>query len=135
MDRITRERLSRVLHADEGVVWAYLFGSAVQGDAYRDVDIAVMLSGRERTAIALGTLQVRLAEAAGTEVDLVDLRAAPLPLIGEILASREVLLDRDPHARHAWEADRALRWLDFRPTYEWASALRRAALERRLGAG
>lgn len=134
VDRARLAHLAKVLQKDDDLVWACLFGSAAKGERCRDVDVAVMpREAAYRDAVEFGALRVRLEEAVGTELDLVDLRSASLPLMGEILGVRHVLLDRDPHARHKWEAEQAVRWLDFQPTYERASAIRLKALRQRLG--
>jgi uncharacterized protein len=130
------EHLRSALSAQEGVAWAYVFGSLARGEAHRDVDVAIMpREGAFQDALELGRLQAALQGTVSCHVDLVDLRGAPLPLIGSLLADRQVLIDRAPADRHAWEADSMLRWIDFRPTYERASAIRREALQLRYGGG
>lgn len=131
-----RERLAR----EQGLRWAYLFGSAARGEQHRDVDVAVMPMAAVAEGgpglVELGLLAGDLEALTGTRVDLVDLGAAPLPLAGPMLRERVVLLDRDPTARHIWEADTTSRWLDFEPAYERYAAVRRAAFLRRTrGAG
>lgn len=126
------KHLRSALAREHGVAWAYLFGSLARREPHRDADVAIMpREGAFQDAVELGRLQNTLRDAIGLEVDLVDLRAAPLPLVGSLLSDREVLIDRAPVDRRAWEADTMLRWLDFRPTYEQASAIRREALRLR----
>lgn len=122
------------LVGEAGLRWAYLFGSCARGPAGRDVDIAVMPSeGTFPTAVDWGQLIARLEDVAGSKVDLVDLRVAPLPLVGSILSEhRRVLVDRERDARHAWEADTMVRWIDFKPAYERYQRVRREAMEQRL---
>lgn len=130
-------RLRDLLSQEEGLRWAYVFGSLARGERFRDVDLAIMpIRDAYTDLLALGRLQNRLANALERDVDVVDLRTAPLPLLGSLLVDRCVLVDRDPEERRTWEADSALRWLDFKPVYERASALRREALRaRRARAG
>lgn len=73
-----------------------LFGSLASGNARRDSDLDVAidaghrLSAEEKQAL-IGTL----AERTGRPVDLVDLRAAGEPLLGEILRQGKRLLGSD----------------------------------------
>ena len=83
-------------------------------------------------AVVFGQLIAQLEEAVATTVDLIDLRTAPLPLLGALLPERVVVLDRDPAARHTWEADTCSLWLDFRPSYEEAGRIRALAMRERL---
>ena len=100
-----------------GVVFAYLFGSAGAGRIrpLSDVDVAVYLDE------AVDPLEARLAAVRavtahlGTdEVDLVVLNRAPTALSGRILATRRILLDRDPFRRHRFESVALRTFLDFR---------------------
>lgn len=128
-----RERLAR----EQGMRWAYLFGSAARGEEHRDLDIAVMpVAGADEGGPDLATFGRIAGDLEALTGTSVDLGSAPLPLTGPMIRERIVLLDRDPAARHAWEAETTSRWLDFRPAYERYSALRRAAFLRRTrGAG
>ncbi len=123
-----------VLLDEAGVRWAYLFGSCGRSAEGRDVDLALMLTGGAfPSAVDWGQLIARLEDVAGAKVDLVDLRAAPLPLMGSILGEhRHVLVDRERDARHEWEADTMVRWIDFKPAYERYQRVRQEAMEQRL---
>lgn len=126
-ERALRDALIQV----QGLRWAYLFGSAARGEeSFRDVDMAVM-PGPSWSAMDHGRLRIALEGVVGTDVDLVDLRSATLPLLGSILRERKVLYDAERSERHAWEATTASRWLDFEPAWRRQSQLRREALLRR----
>jgi predicted nucleotidyltransferase len=56
-------RLRNVLAPESTVRWAYLFGSAARGNAFRDLDVAVMLASHARGAVALGRIASRAEEA------------------------------------------------------------------------
>ena len=128
-----RRTLTSELAADDGIAWAYLFGSASRGDTFRDVDVAIMpRAGAFQGLVDLGALVARLEDACGCKVDVVDLRSAALSLAGPMLRERIVLLDRAPDDRHVWEAETTLHWLDFKPTWESFQRTREAALRRRL---
>lgn len=128
--------LRQALLGEPTLVWAYLFGSAARGGAFRDVDVAVMPGEAGLTRLAeLGGLQTRLSRAASADVDLVDLRRAPLVLLKSILTDRRLLLDRDTPQRHAWEVEALSRSLDFEPVQRRQLALREERLRQRLAAG
>lgn len=48
-----------------------------------------------------------------------------------MLRERIVVVDREPGARHAWEADTTSRWLDFEPSFRAFLAVRERAAQRR----
>jgi len=56
------------------------------------------------------------------------INSASLSLLGRILARREVLLDRDPYFRHAFESLAIRKYFDF-------SVKEKSLLERRFGLG
>ncbi|MBK8097763.1 MAG: hypothetical protein IPK26_11690 [Planctomycetes bacterium] len=126
-------QVAAVLAADPGVRWGYVFGSVARGGRYADVDVAIMPGPQfPPGAVAFGDLVARLEAATGLKVDLVDLQHAPLPFVGPMLTERRVVVDRDPRARRIFEAETTSRWLDFRPAFEEAERVRRAAMLRRL---
>lgn len=127
-----RSRLSAALDSEEDLVWACLFGSAARAERFEDVDVAIMpRRDRWRSLLDTGRLVSRLSEALGVEVDVVDLRDAPPLFVGPMLRERIVVLDRDPAARAAWEAETASRAIDFRLAFDRAEAIRYEALRRR----
>jgi predicted nucleotidyltransferase len=122
-----------VLQADPHVRWAYVFGSVARGGPFRDVDVAVMpAADMPGGAVAWGQWIARLEATLGTKVDLVDLRRAELPLVGQMLRERRVVIDREPDARHAFEADTTSRWIDFEPSYQEFLERRSRAMRERL---
>ena len=120
----------RILAEEPDVRWAYVFGSAARGGPHRDVDVAVMPTPAT-TAAGLGAIVARLETAVGCKVDLVDLTSAELPFVGPMLRERIVVVDREPGARHAWEANTTSRWLDFEPSFREFLAVRERAAQRR----
>lgn len=108
-----RTRLLEALRGVAGLRLAYLFGSRAKGSstASSDVDVAILvappLSARE-----LDVLQESLSEAAGAEVDLVDLRGAPPLLRMEIVRGGDRLVVKDDAERTAFEARTMLDYMD-----------------------
>jgi hypothetical protein len=123
--------LSAALEECPGVVFAYLFGGMVaqRPTPLSDVDVAVYLAERaDLVEMRLEVVAKVTTHLATDEVDVVVLNNAPTALLGRILATRRVLVDRDPFRRHRFES-RALReFFDFR-------AIEREHLARRFGRG
>lgn len=103
--------------AAAGVRFAYLFGSRATGEhgPDSDVDIAVA-ADRPLTLLEESGLAVELATVLGVDsVDVVDLRTAPLRLLGRILLDGVVLLGRDEPERVEFEVRTRSRYFDFLP--------------------
>lgn len=120
VDKAARERLAKALDV-EGVVAAYVFGSQVSGKAgpLSDVDIAVWADPAfdQGTGMSWRLELERLAsEALHTdEVDLVVLNGISPLLRHRVIASNEILVDRDPPRRVRFEAQAMLDYLDTKP--------------------
>ncbi len=136
-ERISGDLLSRmpaareILLADDNVVFAYLFGSraAGTGKPLSDLDIAVSVRDTSNAAEYKLDLFDRLSKALGTsEIDLVVLNAAPVSLAGRVLQQKQVLVDKEPGRRHAYESLTLREFFDFRVKEE-------AYFGRRYGVG
>jgi uncharacterized protein len=112
MDTAFVDRVRNAAHVGmpgEPVVFAYLFGSRATDGARADSDIDIaVLPTRGLSAEQRAVLRNRIAEivepAARTEVDVVLLDDAPLPLRGRILRQRQVLYSADEPLRVRWES-------------------------------
>ena len=99
------------------VVFAYLFGSAATGQVTprSDVDLAVFCApGADTHRVRLAVVRAASRQLRTDAVDVVLLDNAPTSLIGRVLTTRRVLLDRDPFARHRFESLQARMFQDFR---------------------
>lgn len=112
MDTALVDRLRAAAAAglpDRPVLFAYLFGSRARGGARTDsdTDVAVLgaagLTREDRLRLALELPDV-FERAAGTEVDVVVLDDAPLPLRGRIVQQRVMLYSSDEPLRVRWES-------------------------------
>lgn len=117
------ERLADELRqAPAEVTAVYLFGSRVRGDARSDsdIDVAVLLSGSGygRLVGPLSDLSGRLERLLGRPVDLVDLRISPPDLVHRVLRDGELLLDRNPDERVAFEVRSRNEYFDLLPHLE-----------------
>lgn len=115
--RARLQTLGAALERHPHVVFAYLFGGAATGDLkpLSDVDVAVYLDDAADVLDAkLEVIGIVTGHLGTDEVDVVVLNEAPTALAGRILASRRVIVDREPFRRHRFES-RALReFFDFR---------------------
>lgn len=118
-----KERLVEELRQAPATVAAvYLFGSRARGDSRSDsdVDVAVLLSGPGHGGLVgpLSDLSGRLERALGRTVDLIDLRTAPPDLVHRVLRDGELLLDRLPDERVAFEVRSRNDYFDVLPHLE-----------------
>jgi hypothetical protein len=101
------------------VVFAYPFGGLARGgpQPMSDVDIAVFLAEARRATEVKAELLGKLSGFLGTdEIDLVVVNAGEnVPLVGGILKTSKVIVDKDPFARHRFESLAWRKLFDFEP--------------------
>jgi len=115
------QRLAGLGHAiaaaTQDIEFAYVFGSvAARSQTPRsDIDVAIYVSdGADAHAARLDVAHAA-AKCLGTDaIDVVPLNRAPISLAGRVPASRRVVLDRVPFARHRYESLVARMFQDFR---------------------
>ena len=120
-------RVLQTLQRQPGMRQALLFGSLAAGRARpdSDMDIAVDL-GRPLDSVDKARLIEALAEASGRAIDLIDLRTAGEPLLGQILKHGQRLIGSDADyaelmRRHIFDSE------DFLPYVERMLRERRQA--------
>ena len=123
LEKIPGDILSRiadvrkVLAEEEAVVFAYLFGSLASGrvQPLSDVDIAVYVKpAADLSSYKFGLFE-KITDVLGTtELDLVLLNTAPVSLTGRVLQNKQVLVDKEPGRRHAYESLTLREFFDFR---------------------
>ena len=107
----------KVLHDDNNVIFAYLFGGLAEGKVspLSDIDIAVFLKQTHNAVEYKLGLFERLADSLGTsEIDLVILNTAPISFTGRILQKKQLLIDKDPPRRHEFESVSLRKFFDFK---------------------
>jgi predicted nucleotidyltransferase len=121
----------QVLAAWEGVVAAYLFGSAARGAAEPgDLDIAVMFAPGVDGFEAALALHVELERQLDFPVDVHDFDALPSDLQFRVLQEGIVLVDTDRRARIQREVRAQLMYYDFKP---YLDRIRQGAIRRMVG--
>ena len=106
---------------------AYLFGSQATGQAgaQSDYDVAVLFDGNVSTDDRY-LLTHQLTELLDTDVDLVDLARAPIELVYNVIATGQILYEKDRTTRVEFEARTLSMYFDQLPVLR---AERRALLE------
>jgi len=106
---------------------AYLFGSQATGQAgaQSDYDVAVLFDGNVSTDDRY-VLTHQLTELLDTDVDLVDLARAPIELVYNVIATGQILYEKDRTTRMEFEARTLSMYFDQLPVLR---AERRALLE------
>jgi predicted nucleotidyltransferase len=110
-----RGRLVDRLSGLPGLRVAYLFGSLARGTEHAgsDVDVAILVDP-PLGARDFGILQEALSEAAGREVDLVDLGGAPPLLRFQVISTGERLVVVDDRGRTEFEVRTMRDYMDTR---------------------
>lgn len=87
-----------------GVIAVYLFGSRARGNGGKQADIDLaLLTDVPLAPVARWELQEDLAALAHADVDLVDLLRASTVMRVQVLRDAQLLLDRNPSRRIAFE--------------------------------
>jgi len=104
------------------LVCAYLYGSAARGAGCKanDIDVAVLTTNPmpPRLLGPLSALRGQIETRLGGDVDLVDLRRAPPDLVHRILRDGQLLVERDPEQRIAFEVAARNAYFDVLPHLE-----------------
>ena len=114
-----------VLANTAGVRFAMLFGSIARGTATQDSDVDLAVDAKHD--VDLPKLAADLSLALGREVDLVALRTAGVPLLGELIRDGVVVFEGVRHAASTW---RARTLSDLEVDGPWYARMRDAWLSR-----
>jgi predicted nucleotidyltransferase len=108
--------LKEKLNEQEHVVFAYLFGSSLDLERFRDVDVGVFLARERYTPESTIDLELssRLQKVLACPVDVIIMNRAPDHLIHQI-SKGELLLDRDVDLRVDFITSSWKRYFDLQP--------------------
>jgi predicted nucleotidyltransferase len=118
MDPIAARRIRQAVEAFPDIQLAYLFGSRVSGDvgALSDYDVAILLDRTADGPAVRSQLAHEVAQSLDSErVDVVLLNRAPIELAYAVIASGQLLYQRDVATRVEYEADVLSRYGDYLP--------------------
>jgi hypothetical protein len=124
------QRIRQVCEQEEGVVAAYLFGSAACGRMRRgsDIDVALLVRPELEDEFPFLSFAASLERVCGCEVDVVLLNRAGEILKHKVRQSGRLVFERDPRARKHFE-------VLGRKLFEDFLYLHRRSGARRLGSG
>jgi len=120
----TLSQISKALEPFDLVALAYLFGSFLEGEEYRAIDLGLVLAKdpgpAERFAYAMEVGRaVERAIEPRREVDVKVLNGAPVSFQYEVVRTGRCVFAREERERVRYEADLTSEWLDFKPTSDW----------------
>jgi len=110
------EQARAELAGEAAVVFAYLYGSFVEGGPFRDVDVGVYVEAAEPGQASAKALDLsgRLSDRAGLPVDVRVLNGAPVPFLFHVFRG-QLLVCRDDDRLETLLEDTARRYLDIEP--------------------
>lgn len=102
LDAETRESLSdklkEALFSHQRIIFAYIFGSFIHEETFRDIDLAIFTNGE--TGFELESdLSMQLSEAVGFDVEVRALNDAPLSFQMAVLREGKLLFSHDENER------------------------------------
>lgn len=109
------EKISNALKAKEHIIFAYIFGSFVSGDSFKDIDIGIFISDSEIKSPLTQELEMEgeLEDAIHIPVDVRIINKAPLSFIYNILKNRIVIVDNNKSLRADFEGLVYKKYFDF----------------------
>lgn len=114
------ESLRKMLEEDDSIVFAYLHGSLVEKEFFRDVDVAVWIRNPRDAFKYEVDVSARLEVSLNTPIDLHVLNGAPLPFKHHVLTRGRLLFSRD-EAERARIVDETIRqYADLRLLRYWS---------------
>ncbi len=119
--RGTKEEVTRLLtehlSGRQEIVFAYLFGSIVESEAFRDVDVGIYVGDMKAISDELGyalKLSGELEQLLGCRVDVILMNTAPDHLIHSI-SKGKLVLNRDDDLRVDFVSSSWSRYFDIQP--------------------
>lgn len=94
--------IQNVLKKDSRVIFAYLYGSAIKGDSYRDIDVGVYIDKGHDSFVVSSDLKIDLSIETGISPDQFDIQIINetnnLLYLRHVLNGR-LLVDKEPDLR------------------------------------
>lgn len=109
------EKISNVLKAKEHIIFAYIFGSFVSEESFKDIDIGIFISNSEIKPSLTQELEMEgeLEDAIHIPVDVRIINKAPLSFIYNILKNRIIIVDNNKSLRADFEGLVYKNYFDF----------------------
>ncbi|MDR8393398.1 nucleotidyltransferase domain-containing protein [Aliifodinibius sp. S!AR15-10] len=109
-----RAEIKRYLADQHEILFAYIFGSFVEEERFRDIDIAIY-TGTELDLLRLGLMETELGERVSKSVDLTCLNNMPgnhPAFVYAIVTNGELLLNKNPQHHTRFKKKTLLHYFD-----------------------
>ena len=113
--KVLIEEISGILKKKEYILFAYLFGSFISEDVFKDIDIGVFISGAESKSLLKLELMLEgeVEDAIHLPVDIRAINNAPLSFVYNMLKCGIVIVDANKHLRSDFEGLVCKKYFDF----------------------
>lgn len=113
--KVLIEEISGILKRKEYILFAYLFGSFISTDVFKDIDIGVFISGAESKSLLKLELMLEgeVEDAIHLPVDIRTINNAPLSFVYNMLKCGIVIVDANKHLRSDFEGLVCKKYFDF----------------------
>jgi len=113
--KVLIEEISGILKKKEYILFAYLFGSFISTDVFKDIDIGVFISGAESKSLLKLELMLEgeVEDAIHLPVDIRAINNAPLSFVYNMLKGGIVIVDNNKHLRSDFEGLVYKKYFDF----------------------
>lgn len=113
--KVLIEEISDILKAKEYILFAYLFGSFISGDVFKDIDIGVFISGAESKSLLKLELMLEgeVEDAIHMPVDIRIINHAPPSFVYNMLKGGIVIVDANKPMRTDFEGLVCKKYFDF----------------------
>lgn len=120
---LIKSRLKEFLEEKPGILFAYLHGSFLKTDRFRDIDIAIFLKEPAslplKHEVGLADELWRFLDKPALEFDIKILNSAPVYFQYEVIKTGEIIYSKDEAERIEYEASVASEYLDYKPTLDF----------------
>jgi hypothetical protein len=93
------DSLKKVLDRDNKIMFAYIHGSFVERDSFRDLDVAIWINDRNKAFHYTVDFSAKIGLEIGISVDIQVLNEAPLPFKYNVFTRGVLLLSKDEALR------------------------------------
>ena len=110
------ERIASVLKDHKEIIFAYVFGSFNDSNAFSDIDIAVLTAKNMHTCLNYELdLEIELEDIVNYPTDVRVINNAPLSFCHNVIRHGRVILDRDSNVRADFMGRILKEYFDFAP--------------------
>lgn len=107
-------RIKDCLSLKRGIIFAYLYGSFVRDEPFRDIDVALFIKEPLQDYFSLESdLSYELTTITGYQVEVRIINKAPVALQMAVLREKKLLFSRDDEKRTDFIQDVGKRYIDY----------------------